>query len=362
MNGGIRIISILFLSAMVGYGNALLSAPKRQKPLYGVVIDTQPSDVPDAQLDKIVLYSQKGPDSNQIIERNALLVRHKDAVATVLICHGFMCDKFDVEFLRNLFSKSKYNTMTFDFRAHGEKAQGQCCTLGQDEKYEVIAAGRFLQNYEETKDVPIILYGFSMGAVASIMAQAEIQKQRRNHSGLFTAMILDCPFDSAENVIKRSIDNIKIPFFGYEFDVPGKSILQQYAFHPYVQSFIIFLLKSVEQAGSKNIPLNVRPIHTIQEVQYIDIPCFFIHCKNDEKVHVDAARKLFMHAGNKCESPGYKELLITEGRRHFDSFFVRPVRYKQVINDFVERALTGALVSGKSKVIEDSDNGLSDID
>src|SRR5262249_51019337 len=89
---------------------------------YGTITARSADHIKDAIVEKVVIYPQKGEhDPAKRIERNGVLVRYKDAIATVLICHGFMCDKFDVSFLRRLFKKGRYNVMSFDFRAHGEK-------------------------------------------------------------------------------------------------------------------------------------------------------------------------------------------------------------------------------------------------
>lgn len=319
--------------------------------MYGSVVSSRPACVAGATLDEIVLYSQQEAGSNRTIELKATLLRYKNAVGTILLCHGFMCDKTDIGFLRDLFPRGKYNIMTFDFRAHGANKEGQFCTLGLDERFDVIAAARFLQNYKPLHKAPLIVYGFSMGAVAAIMAEAEVKEEqlagRAHKNGLFKAMVLDCPFSSVENVLKRSLENVKIPLFGYEFDVPGKGLLQQYAFHPYVQSFVIMLLKSIAKVDPRNIALRVRPIHTGQAIKKITTPICFIHCKNDEKVSVDEAHALFNGTAS-----SYAELLLTLGRWHFDSFFYNPEMYKKLVNSFIELAIRGQLPEGQ-KVVRD---------
>ena len=196
-------------------------------------------------MEKVTIYSQEHPNSEVKIARKGILVRFKDAQATILLAHGYMCNKFDVGFLRNLFPYGKYNFLSFDFRAHGEETQGQSCTLGSDEALDVIAAAKYLKQHPALQGKPLFAYAFSMGAVATIEAQSQ-------DASLFDALILDCPFDSSENLIKRGLDNMKFTLLGYEFNVPGKSVLQKYAFHPYVQSFIKILLKAVANIESQN--------------------------------------------------------------------------------------------------------------
>ena len=135
--------------------------------------------------EKVIFYSRENVTSDKKIARKGILFKRPNAKATVLICHGFMCDKFDISFLHLMFQD--YNSMTFDFRAHGEDIENQACTFGRDEAYDVIAAANFIKNHQELKNKPLYVYAFSMGAAASIIAQAQDKK-------LFNAMILDCPF------------------------------------------------------------------------------------------------------------------------------------------------------------------------
>lgn len=290
------------------------------------VVKTSSQHIKDAIVEHVKIYSQINKDSNKKLVRNGRLIRYKDAQATVLICHGFMCDKFDVGFLRSIFPRGRFNVMTFDFRAHGEESDGQLCTFGMDEAYDVIAAADFLRNRPELLGKPLFVYGFSMGAVSAIMAQAQ-------RKGLFDAMVLDCPFDRSENIIKKGLESMKFSLFGYEFNIPGKDTLQKYVFHPYVQSFVKAVLRTVANMDPRNINVRVYPISPAESAQKIDAPCLFIHCKNDEKVPVVAIQNIYNRV------TGYKELWITEGRRHFDSFFYDPEAYSEKVSLFFDRIL-----------------------
>ena len=292
-------------------------------------------------IQNITLESKESFDSNSTITRKGILVRYPNAKANIVISHGFMCDKLDVGFIRQLFPRGKYNFLTFDFRAHGENTTGQCCTFGRDEANEVIAAGNYFKNHEELKKLPTFAYAFSMGAVASIEAQAK-------DPNLFSAMILDCPFDSTENVIKRALQNIKFSFFGYKFDLPGRTYLEKYAFHPYVQSFIKFLLKTVPHMDARNIKTYMYRFSPSASIEKVKIPCLFIHCKYDQKVTVNAIHTIY----NRAQGP--KQLWVTNGRGHYDSIFYNPEKYAKQIAKFLDRVLDGTIYQQPhQKVMED---------
>lgn len=297
-----------------------------------------------ATTQKVTIYSKASHDTKEKIARRGILVRYPSARATVVICHGFMCDKFDVGFVRQLFPKGSFNFLSFDFRAHGEDAKGQCCTFGRDEALDVIAAANFVKNHPELKKLPVLVYGFSMGAVASIEAQS-------NRPDLFKAMILDCPFDSSENVVKKALANLKFSLFGYEFEMPGKQLMEKYIFHPYVQEFVKLVLKTVGHMDAKNIQTYIYRFSPAESIKKVEVPCLFIHCKEDKRVPVDAIRAIYQGA------QGHKRLWVTNGRGHYDSLFYNPEKYSKQITSFFNDVISGQISSNpKENISEDGDD------
>lgn len=262
------------------------------------------------------------------LKRRGILYTTPHALATIIVCHGFMCDKFDISFIRKtLFSG--YNVFAFDFRAHGELVEpSHCCTFGRDEALDVIGAADFIRSRDDIKHLPILCYGFSMGAVAAIQAQAQ-------KSDLFKALILDCPYDSSQNVVKRCIDHLKFTIFGYTFGLPGRSLLRKFAFNPFVQGMIKRLLKTIAQLDALTVNTTIYPLNPAHSIKNVKIPCFFIHCVHDDRIYKNAAHQLFENAA------GYKRLWVTNGRRHFDSVFYNPEKYVYKVNTFVQDVLSG---------------------
>lgn len=333
----------VFFSAQVHAVGSCSSTNTINAGDYGYVVPEKTKELNGTIVEHVVLYPQENHDSLNKITRYGVLARSKNAKATILICHGFMCDKYDVGVLRKVFKKSHFNVMTFDFRAHGQGSQGQYCTFGRDEALDVIAAAQFLRNHPDISDKPLFCYGFSMGAVSAIEAQSSA-------AGLFDAMILDCPFDSSEKVIKSGLSGLTCSVFGYEFSLPGKDFLQKYAFHPYVQSLVKAVLKTVAQMDTTGVNTNFCPLHPAESVKKITVPLFFIHCKNDQKVTVDQVRRVYDGAA------GYKRLWITNGRRHYDSFFYNPEKYTEQVRQFFHQVMDGDIYyMPLQEVVEDND-------
>lgn len=278
----------------------------------------------------VTLYPQRCPGSNECIRRNGILVLRPNATATVLVMHGYTCDKVDVGFTRLLFPT--YNLLLFDFRAHGEDIEGQCSTMGHDEIYDVFAAVDFLRSHAATKNLPIIGWGFSMGASTAIVAQSV-------DPTLFAALILDCPFDSSANLVKRGFDKvirkIRIPIIDYEFEIPGRQLLEQYAFHEYVQPVILWCLRFFAGMNAFRIQTTPKEITPQESIKKVTIPCFFITCVSDDRVPFDAVYADYRNAA------GIKRLWLTEGDRHVGSVFNDPELYKIVCNKFIGDVLSG---------------------
>ncbi len=292
----------------------------------------------DAHEELISFKSQENVNSDKHIERHGILVKRPGAKANILICHGFMCDKFDVSFLHMLFRD--YNTMTFDFRAHGNSIDDQVCTFGREESFDVLAAANFLKNHPETKDLPIIIYGFSMGAVSSIVA-GEID------SKLCKAMILDCPFESSDKLLDRGLSQFKLNFFGYEMNIPGSGLLKNYAYSPYIQSMLKLLLKTFSKMDSTQVNTVICPVYPEEAIKYIKVPVFLIGCTNDDKAPEHAVRSVYEGA------QGFKRLWVCDARRHYDPIFYRMNEYTYRINKFIKSVLNDELGSKKQgKIIK----------
>ncbi len=292
-------------------------------------------------IENVVFSVPETRNSESTILRKGILVTRPQARATIIICHGFMCNKHDVSFLRSVFCD--YNVMVFDFRAHGENIDNQCSSFGVHEVLDLEAAVAFIRNKPELEKIPLIAYGFSMGAVTSILTQAQ-------NPDMFSALILDCPFDSTEMVIQRLIDKLSFSIGGYEYCLPGRCLLKRYAYNPSIQAMLKLGLKTIAHVGTHDIETCIIPSNTVEEIKKVTVPCFFITCKNDDKAPIGAVREIYSN------KPGFKRLWITHGRTHFDSFFYNPEKYIHKVRSFIKRFLDDELKNKvRDKIVEDMD-------
>ncbi len=252
------------------------------------------------QLQDVVLQVPED-DAGKITLRRGELVIRPDAPATVILFHGFKCKRSDVRPLRT-FMFPDYNTLIFDFRAHGVHARpGECCSFGVDEVKDVKAAVDFVRNHPLLKDKPVIAYGISMGAAAAIEAQS------RYNNKLFDALILDSPFDSMENVITRGLNTIRYTIFGCDILKTLRLILQKSLYSPLMDRILKTSLRLVG-LDATSVATCLKPVCPLESIKQVTVPCFIIGCSKDETVPVEAFEKVYENAGTK-----QKELWIVDG-------------------------------------------------
>lgn len=256
-------------------------------------------------------------------QRRGILVRREHAIGTVLICHGYLGCKRDAIALKHLFPN--YNVMAFDFRAHGDDREGQFSTIGRDEAFDVIGAVEVIKADPQMRDKPVIGFGFSMGAVSAIQAQAL-------QPGLFDAMILDCPYDSTDDAMRRGLDEkMQISIYGKTFTLPGKEFLLRHMYDDSAQAITNFLFQAITKLNSNKVATKFVRVMPKESIKQITVPCFFIHCENDKKVPIHAIETLY---NNK---PGFKRLWITQGKHHFGSYVNYPELYWYKVNKFLTK-------------------------
>lgn len=289
--------------------------------------------------ERVTFFSRENVSSGKKIARHGILIKRPNAKATVLICHGFMCNKYDISFFHLIFKDC--NTMTFDFRAHGDDVEDQYCTFGRNESYDVIGATKFIKSHPDLKNLPLIIYAFSMGAASSIIA-GEIDRN------LCDAMILDCPFDSSDKLIERGLSKIKLNLFGYEMSLPGSSLLKNHAYSPYIQSLLKNILKTFANMDANQVNTNICPVFPEEAIKYISVPVFIIGCPQDDKAPEEAVKAIYDGA------LGFKRLWICNARRHFDPIFFKMHEYIHRVNKFINDFLNDSLKNKKSdKIIFD---------
>ncbi|WP_168120431.1 alpha/beta hydrolase [Paenibacillus sp. HB172176] len=222
-----------------------------------------PSDVADLNYEPIAFRSRDGA----VALKGWFLPAAETPKMTIIFAHGYRGNRLqnNVEALDLAVElvHRNYNVVMFDFRNCGESDSG-ITTIGLDEQQDILGAIDWCKAYHAE---PIGLIGYSMGAVAAILAAAK--------SVEVSGVIADSPFSDLNRYL---LDNLSV-----------WSKLPKYPFSPLMVFFIRFVMR-------KN-PQHVKPIVSIQDIY--PRPVLFIHgdqddaipCSNSEKMcerHADA--------------------------------------------------------------------------
>lgn len=318
--------SYVFLFSLVIFGQLSPDFSEDKALLikdYEQYIQASKRAIAGLEVQEVTFPVQQNAGSMVTFERKGLLALRPDALGTVIICHGYTHSKHEGFFFKILFSH--FNVLAFDFRGHGELIdKNQFSTIGRDEMYDVYGAVKFVQSLSECADKPMIGFGFSMGAVALLQAQAE-------YGNLFDMLILDSPFDSSNICMERSIERLlTYHLFGKQRQLPGKTLMMKALYTEKLSPVVKKFFKWASGMDPYKVPTKFVPVIPISNASKINIPCFFISCEQDKSVKVDSV----LHLYDVVASP-FKRLWITPGVKHCGSCLSQPELYAYKINKFI---------------------------
>lgn len=125
---------------------------------------------------------------------------------TLVICHGAGANKGNFIWYLPALMNHGWNTVLFDFRAHGASS-GRVCSYGLNEKDDVIAVVDWLRRERSEQARRIAGLGSSLGAMALARAAAEDER--------ISAVVLDSPFISPRALAERQL--ARVPVLGPVF-------------------------------------------------------------------------------------------------------------------------------------------------
>lgn len=119
--------------------------------------------------------------------------RFGDGVPTHILLHGYRGSYQDMCGCFKIAKELGHNVLLVSQRAHG-KSGGRVITFGVRERLDCVDWARFIA--EKTPEMPIVLWGVSMGAATVLMASAEGLPPQ------VAGIVADCPYTSASAIIR----------------------------------------------------------------------------------------------------------------------------------------------------------------
>ncbi|AHJ96666.1 alpha/beta hydrolase [Hymenobacter swuensis] len=120
---------------------------------------------------------------------------------TVALFHGYTSSKGKLLTEAAHFRRLGYSILLTDFAGNGGSA-GNVCTVGHHEAADVATVVRWLQR----RGGPVFVYANSMGAVATLRAEAELGVRP-------TANVLECPYGSMLETAQSRFRSMHVPSF-----------------------------------------------------------------------------------------------------------------------------------------------------
>lgn len=230
----------------------------------------------------------------------------KDGAPVALMMHGYhsnalrdFCGGFALAWERG------YNILLADQRAHN-RSEGRVVAFGIQERFDCAAWAHFAARRAGAQ-VPVLLFGISMGAATVLMAGALPLPE--NVRGI----VADCPYSSAKAILCKVC--------GEDMHLPAKA------------AWPLMVLGARLFGG-----FDLQAASPVQAVQTCRVPLLLIHGEDDRFVPCTMSVEIAAAA----EKAGVPVRLLTVPRAgHGVSFLVDPTAYRSAVTEFVEDALKG---------------------
>ena len=214
-----------------------------------------------------------------------------------IVCHGHTCNRINSVKYGSIFYKQGYSLVLYDHAYFG-LSDGEFTTVGGLEARDLTLVVDFARQ-TFGKDSFIALHGESMGAVTVLRVLA-----LRSDINLVVA---DCPYSHAMKFFREKCRQV-VP-------VPSFPIVD-----------FANLISTVKYK------CNFNKVDNVKVVQGTQVPICFIHGTADPLIYYYHSQKLYQAAQNPLS-----ELHLFEGALHARSHLFDPVRYTQIVSDFVTK-------------------------
>lgn len=97
------------------------------------------------------------------------------ARAGIILCHGFPNNRWEMMDWARLLHPAGYHLLLFDFRALGH-SEGELCSIGHYETGDLLGAVEYMTSRPEMRDLPLGVFGLSMGGAVALMATAQEER------------------------------------------------------------------------------------------------------------------------------------------------------------------------------------------
>jgi pimeloyl-ACP methyl ester carboxylesterase len=232
-------------------------------------------------------------------------------LANVILAHGRDDNRSGMLPRAVFLVRNGYNVLDVDLRNHGE-SEGNYITPGYLEALDILGGVAHLR--ERREKGPIVVLGFSYGAVAALHAAAQCSD--------ISAVIADSAFISTSDILKNVANRKEIPL-KYKIGI-------WFARLPLLDrsSDLVFRLRTgVELERTK-----ASAVSAVERIR--EQPILFISGEGDWLAPTENARRMYLEAHNP-----QKALLVVPGAGHNATYRAAPQLYEARVLDFLAQNL-----------------------
>ncbi|MCB0836178.1 MAG: alpha/beta hydrolase [Bacteroidetes bacterium] len=265
-----------------------LTLGQKLKVLFtGVSVPKPQNTSPSYPYQEIQIPTQK----NQ--QMNSWLLQADSARGVVLLFHGYAGHKSSLSPEALAFRDMGYHAVLIDFPGHGD-SPGNTTSVGYGEAQDVVMATQYIK--EKYPDLPVYLYGFSMGAVAVVKALSE---ENIDVEGA----IICAPFHTLLRTVKNRFSIMGVPSFPFAEGLVFWGGIQHgfWAFNHQVDEY----------------------------AKEVNVPCLVMHGGKDERASLDGVKKIYQNL------KGPKDIHIFSDLAHQSYYLAEPEMWKETVKNFL---------------------------
>lgn len=245
-------------------------------------------------------YENVSFPSTDGVRLSAWFVPANESRGVIIACHGYPGNRSGSLGVMGFLHRAHFSVLAFDFRALGDSG-GDVCTIGYREVQDALGAVKYLRQREDTRNLPIGIFGTSMGAAVSLMATAQSPEIR--------AVVADSSYASLDRAVAQRFRGF-FGWFGAVWNLP------------------------VQWFGERMIGVSASSVSPLRQVPRISPrPVLLIHGAADRRISPEDSQLLFAAAGEP------KELWLIPGAEHIRGYRVAGEEYEKRLTGFFEKAL-----------------------
>jgi pimeloyl-ACP methyl ester carboxylesterase len=306
------LVPILTVFAVAFYASSLAIGPQErwQRPLLK-------ASRAGLSPQKVSFYTRDGIRIAAWFERPWIIAR---PLGTIILVHGAQGNKTGMASYGGLLLQRGFSVLLPDLRAHGESS-GNYTTFGYREAADVVAAIAWVKQH--SGGGPIVLFGYSAGAVAVLHAAAQ--------SPDVAAVVVDSPYLDLSDVLNRESD-----FVAAAPQHAGVSAGYRFQLWLFTRPWMSGLARWVYRIRA-GVPFESPEADLLAAVGKIRRPAvLYLAAERDPVVPAEQTRRLF-----NATASSNKQLVFQPGAYH-SGMVGNPRRYLATLTGFLEQTVRAA--------------------